>query len=695
MNKILLHILWAGLLFFFFGSCSHDKEHNQSTEIRRKYYIAVVLPYSNDQFANWRNSIEWAVENLNAALESERSIRLITEWYDQDMHDMETLFRELANQDNLSAIIGPTLSANANIAAGECSKTGKTLITGTISSEQVMRKYAQKKFLWCLAENDISQCEILLSKASQKGANTVSLLTSDNEYGDTFWEWFSFHACEMGLDIVTMKKYKEEEVSGLMEELMAEEVDCLICIPSDQDIARRMNEVRLKVHGRQPFLLFSDVAAFLQPDASVEGLEGITRTYDPGSGFHISYEVRYGTEPQYGCSQYYDAALLAGLGILEADLEGETNINEAIRRIVDGEETEICGNTAENTARIVSQLIGRQYPKVTGTSGKLRFDKTNYTNVLYSVFSHWVIYNEKYLILEYGTSDENNPASTVAVNWNRKTKEVQNFSQSGSFNYPDKTGLYALIIAGSSGWENYRHQADALEIYQLLKRNGLDDSRILLIAEDDIAGNEMNPYPGQVFTTGDKTDNVYKNATIDYRLSDVDFSDLYDLLTDKAGKGISVDPTDNLLVYWCGHGSLEGPVWQDQIIPAGEIASLFDRLANEKRFRKTLFAMETCYSGQIGLACKEKEIPGLLCLTAANEMEKSKTNRYSTEMNIWLSNSFSDALTDQLNKSPDGSIYDLYRMVYNRTIGSHVSVYNVSAFDNLYNTSVREFLYPD
>lgn len=681
-------ILLTGIIFLYlFGACSPNEENTDLQKIRKEYTIAVVLPFSNNQLENWKRSIDWGIENLNAALENQRQIRLITEWYDQENNDIQTLFNELAQREDISAIIGPSLSSDANIAAEECSKTGKTLITGTISSELVMRKYAQKNFLWCLAENDISQCELLLSKALQKGAKTVSLLTSNNEYGTTFWDWFSFQAKELGLEVKQMERYTDEDVSQKMQTLMTDDVDCLICIPYSQTITRQMNEVRMQASDRKPFLLFSDVAFKTTPDTSMEGLEGIVSTYDPGSGFHINYQVRYGIDPQYGSAHYYDATILAGLGVLEADLEEESNINAALCRIVDGEGTEICCNTAENIARIVQLITNRNYPRITGTSGKLKFDKTNYTNVLHSVYCHWVIYNGKHLILEYNTSDENNRTSSVAANWNWRATDLQNFSQSETFTYPAKNDSYALLIAGSSGWDNYRHQADVLEMYQLLKANGIADDHILLIAEDDIARNEKNPFPGNIYTSAEKTD-VYTGAKIDYRLSELNYSALYELIR----KDIPMGLTDNLFVYWCGHGHPRGPLWLEKIIPAEEVAALFKRLADEERFRKVLLTIETCFSGQIGIQCEG--IPGVLCLTAANELETSKVSRYSTEMNIWISNSFSDALIAQFATGQDMSIYKLYNTIYNRTMGSHVSVYNASAFDNLYNATIREFLYP-
>lgn len=64
---------------------------------------------------------------------------------------------------------------------------------------------------------------------------------------------------------------------------------------------------------------------------------------------------------------------------------------------------------------------------------------------------------------------------------------LQDFDKNSQRSYPPREESYALIVAASSGWENYRHQAGAYLMYQMLKSNGLDDDHILLVSEDDIA----------------------------------------------------------------------------------------------------------------------------------------------------------------------------------------------------------------
>ena len=38
---------------------------------------------------------------------------------------------------------------------------------------------------------------------------------------------------------------------------------------------------------------------------------------------------------------------------------------------------------------------------------------------------------------------------------------------------------WAVLVAGSNGWDNYRNQADVCHAYQILHKNGIPDSTSL------------------------------------------------------------------------------------------------------------------------------------------------------------------------------------------------------------------------
>ncbi len=48
---------------------------------------------------------------------------------------------------------------------------------------------------------------------------------------------------------------------------------------------------------------------------------------------------------------------------------------------------------------------------------------------------------------------------------------------------------WALLVAGSNGWYNYRHQADVCHAYQILHNHDIPDSNIVVMMFDDIADN--------------------------------------------------------------------------------------------------------------------------------------------------------------------------------------------------------------
>jgi len=78
---------------------------------------------------------------------------------------------------------------------------------------------------------------------------------------------------------------------------------------------------------------------------------------------------------------------------------------------------------------------------------------------------------------------------------------------------------WAVLVAGSNTWSNYRHQADVYHAYQTLIAGGFDPSRIITMAYNDIANSTSNPYKGKVFNKPSYAlpgVDVYEGVSIDY-----------------------------------------------------------------------------------------------------------------------------------------------------------------------------------
>eukprot|EP00210_Caulerpa_lentillifera_P002412 g2313.t1 len=57
----------------------------------------------------------------------------------------------------------------------------------------------------------------------------------------------------------------------------------------------------------------------------------------------------------------------------------------------------------------------------------------------------------------------------------------------------------AVLVAGSSGYWSYRHQADMCHAYQMLKASGVPSDNIIVFVYNDIARNSYNPFPGKIY----------------------------------------------------------------------------------------------------------------------------------------------------------------------------------------------------
>merc|ERR1711977_390122 len=120
---------------------------------------------------------------------------------------------------------------------------------------------------------------------------------------------------------------------------------------------------------------------------------------------------------------------------------------------------------------------------------------------------------------------------------------------------------WAVIVAGSSGYGNYRHQADACHAYQIMIAKGIPESNIILMAVDDVAHAGENPFPGQMFNkptaAGVPGKDVYKGCKIDYKGGDVTPENFVKVLTGEgSGKVLKSTSADNIFVNFIDHGGV-------------------------------------------------------------------------------------------------------------------------------------------
>lgn len=686
------------------SSCSDDTPTSGNDNKQwQEYTVAVVLPQERGLGEHWQRCLGLFASNFTSAFQNQQQgVKLKFEYYDELSGDLADVATSLADRDEVYAVIGGLYSSSAHVLASKICMSGKPLFTLATCGELV-RAYASTGRLWAMTETDITQSEVLLSKVINYGGKSVALIAKDNDdYGKTFIDWFGFQAKELGLANKGLFRYNDGDIKAVAIDAMASGADYVICVPSDiADIVAMLNarNEHYSIGGKATRLLFSDTAYGIDVlnllGDTAEGIEGVAFGANPESGFDVSYKTYFGNDPTTGEAQLYDAAMLIGYTAWYEMLNPEESFMTSLRKIVSGTGLNMGSWMGEDMRLVVDALSAGSFPTIRGASGAMTFDSKVFTNVLNTTYYNYKVYNGRYIILDYNTSDGGNRTDATLAGWNWKASQMQEFADSGSLNYPEHKSNKALLVASSTGWSNYRHQADVLAIYQLLKLYGYNDDSIILIVEDDIANNPSNPDPGVIRVTPGG-DNVYRDVKIDYLTSDLDSEDILNILK---GKNTYRTPTviestenDNIFIFWSGHGTPGAMCYSDEqyALSGSNISAALRQMAEEKRYRKLLMMVEACFSGGVLEQCVG--IPGMLFITAANGDETSKADIFNEQLKVWMSNRFTSIFIEQITADRNIAMRDLYYRLFINTVGSHVMVYNDDNYGNLYQASMSEFI---
>ncbi|KAL6533988.1 hypothetical protein OROHE_013821 [Orobanche hederae] len=255
---------------------------------------------------------------------------------------------------------------------------------------------------------------------------------------------------------------------------------------------------------------------------------------------------------------------------------------------------------------------------------------------------------------------------------------------------------WAVLLAGSSGYSNYRHQADVCHAYQVLKRGGLKDENIIVFMYDDIAYNVENPRPGVIINNPHGED-VYKGVPKDYVGDEVTAHNFYAVLlgnktslTGGSGKVVDSGPNDHVFVYYSDHG---GPgvlgMPDSHYIYADDLINVLKMKHASGTYKSLVFYLEACESGSIfeGLLPEDLNIYA----TTASNAEESSWGTYCPGENPSPPPEYGTCLGDLYSVAwmEDCDIHNLrtetlkqqYQLVKKRTakensfMGSHVMQY--------------------
>jgi len=251
---------------------------------------------------------------------------------------------------------------------------------------------------------------------------------------------------------------------------------------------------------------------------------------------------------------------------------------------------------------------------------------------------------------------------------------------------------WAVLVAGSNGYYNYRHQADISHAYQILTTKGsFKQENIILMMYDDVAHDSANPTP-ETLINKPGGDNVYPGKdAVDYSGKDCTADNLLGVLNGTAkGKILNSNAESDVFFYFTDHGApglVAMPVGEP--LYADDLLRTFQWMHDNQKFRQMVVYIEACESGSM-LENMTTTID-IFGTTAARNNESSYATYWSDKYQTYLGDEYS---VDWMEDSEEYWSADMetlltqYLHVKKRVVHSHPQIYGN---DKIALEKVREF----
>jgi legumain len=188
---------------------------------------------------------------------------------------------------------------------------------------------------------------------------------------------------------------------------------------------------------------------------------------------------------------------------------------------------------------------------------------------------------------------------------------------------------WAVIVAGSKTYGNYRHQADACHAYHITSKWGIPDERIIMMFYDDIASSSSNPFKGKMFNkpteAGTPGVDVYEGCKKDYTGAQVTPANFVKVLTgDSSANGPVLKSTseDNVFINFVDHGGTNLIAFPSGTMSSSMLNNALKQMHSNKMYKKLVFYMEACESGSMFESLLPTDM-NIYATTASNAKESS------------------------------------------------------------------------
>ena len=664
-------------------------------------YIGVLLPLTGTEGHPLYEALQYGVDQINRGGGiGGRPVQVI--FRDTNNGNFLTYAKELVQDPRIPVVIGPYTSDELFKISDLFIRNQKVLVSPSASSDEIFRAFSGTGNVWRLTTNDRDITSVIMQHINNHNGKSVAILSPNNSYGMTFYDWIPFWAIDTGINLTGNLQYtSSDEIPVDLSELATANPDYIIFLTSgsNKDISSALKTLST-IHSSSHLYLIqpninengnvvekSDTTTVLHKlisgqwqfsnmsSTSISLPDDTLLLLSPpqDSDFAEAYATYSGAKPSSYVSEVYDSLLVSAEIMARFTIHSNQSPMKAANSVLGNGTGKLTPRTELGIQSAFEMIQHDEIPIMTGATGPLTFvpEGTDRENPQYQTYQ-----------IRDGIVTED-PISYQVIDKNQISpgyfSDIEE-NESHPDNKPPAKDFWAVIGGLSQDWSNYRHQADALTVYQLLKWNGVPDDHIILLIYDDIPYDPRNVKPGEVFHIPDIQE-VRTTATLDYSGSQVNKEDIERVLTGSGQEQnlpvLGSDQNSTVLVYLASHGSDGGNLiiddGKDMITPE-EFSSIVDKMKTNKKFGKMLIVLESCFSGALA---DQVTTPGVLLMTASGKNETSKSTTYDSALSLWISDEFTNQLSMVINQSDEQlSIGKLYEKIYGAVRSSHPGIYN-------------------